>query len=102
MKATGEFVFKSFKERESGSFMTQDGELIEYKAAYILKFDEITNQGEVFERKAKVELDDREIIEKLLKINMYQKIILDFKVDFVKDNSARLKLIDVAAIVEEQ
>lgn len=102
MIAAGEFVFKSFTERESGSFVTQDGELIEYKAAYILKFDEITSQGEVFERRAKVELDDRELIQKLLKISRYQKITLDFKVDFVKDNSARLKLIDVATIVEEQ
>lgn len=95
MIATGNFTFKSFKKRDEGSFVTSDGELINFNAVYILKFDEITDAGEVYERQTKVELDNMYLISKLSQIKMYQQISLKFKAEFLKDRTAKLKLIDV-------
>ena len=102
MRATGNFTFKSFKKRDEGSFMTQDGELINFNAAYILKFDEVTETGEVFERQTKVDLDNVHLISKLSKIKIYQPITLKFKAEFLRDRTAKLKLIDIVESIEEQ
>ncbi|MBR0427420.1 MAG: hypothetical protein IJK18_04400 [Clostridia bacterium] len=101
MIAVGNFTFKSFKEREAGSFTNiQTGEVIEYTASHILKFDEELEDGDIRERKAKVELDNHELIQKLLKVKSYQPITLKFKVNLCKDGSfGFVKLID--AIVPE-
>lgn len=102
MIATGYFTFKSFKKRDEGSFVTQDGELINFNAAYILKFDEVTETGEVFERQTKVDLDNVHLISKLSKIKIYQPITLKFQAEFLRDKTAKLKLIDIFENVEEQ
>ena len=100
MVAVGIFTFKSFKEREAGKFISSNGELIEYTAGHILKFDEKLEDGDIRERKAKIELDDFDLIQKLSNFKPYQPITLKFKVNLYKDgNQGYLKLID--AIVPE-
>ena len=96
MFATGVFTFKSFKEREAGRFITSDGETIEYEASHILKFDEISEDGNVHERKAKVEIDNFSLISKLSKLKIYQPVTLKFKIFLIKDGrSGYLELVDV-------
>ena len=103
MIAVGNFTFKSFKEREAGKFISSNGELIEYTAGHILKFDEASENGDVYERKAKVELDDFELIQKLSNVKMYQSITLKFKVSLCKDgNYGYLKLLDVIVPQNEE
>ena len=101
MIATGNFTFKSFKKRDEGSFVTQDGELINFNAAYILKFDEVTETGEVFERQTKVDLDNVALIGKLSQIKIYQQVTLKFKAEFLRDRTAKLKLIDITSNLTE-
>ena len=95
MIATGNFRFRSFVKRDEGSFVTPNGETIQFNSAFILKFDELTETGEVFERQTKVEIDNTYLISKLSALKMYQPVTLKFKAEFLKDRTAKMKLIDI-------
>lgn len=104
MIAVGYFTFRSFKEREAGSFTNiQTGEIIEYTASHILKFDEEKSDGTVIERTAKVDLDNFNLIQKLSTYKKYQPITLKFEVNLLKDGKmGYLKLIDVIVPENEE
>ncbi len=73
MKCVGEFVFKSVEKREGGSFTNDKGEAVNYDMAYVLKVDELTQNG-IFERKLKIDKDNKVLLNKLEKLEAYSKI----------------------------
>lgn len=75
MKCKGEFVYKSVEKREGGSFTNEKGEAVSYDMAYILKVDEITQDG-IYERKLKVDKNNTVLLNKLQNIKPYDKIYL--------------------------
>ena len=103
MIASGNFYFKSFKERTGGKLVTAEGKIVDYTSAYILKFDEILEDGNVCERTTKVSVDNHQLIEKLSKFDIYQSITLRFAIHFLQAKSgAWLELVDAISAEEKQ
>lgn len=75
MKCKGEFVFKSVEKREGGSFTNDKGQAVNYDMAYVLKVDELTQNG-IFERKLKIDKANSVLLSKLQNMKPYDKINL--------------------------
>ena len=75
MRCKGEFVFKSVDKREGGSFTNDKGQAVNYDMAYVLKVDELTQNG-IFERKLKIDKANSVLLNKLQNIKPYDKINL--------------------------
>lgn len=80
MKCRGKFKFKGLTERQGGEFKNSKGEMVPYKGSYMLKVDEITENG-IFERTFKIALDSP-LVAELKDKEIYSDIILDFDVKF--------------------
>ena len=50
MKTKGKFIFKGVKHRDGGKFVNQQGQEISYNDSYQVKFDEVDENKECFER----------------------------------------------------
>lgn len=100
MKSKGSFVFKSFTHRDGGTFKNADGQEIAYKGSYVLKVDEIMDDGEINERKFKVKEDNTVLINDLKTLEAYQKIYLEFNV-ILYTSSVSLEVCDVDVYVNE-
>lgn len=94
MKCQGNFVFKSLIHRPSGTFKNDNGEDVNYPAAYILKVDELLENGEINERKFKIDVNKTGLINDLRLLDVYQKIVLHFNVT-IYTSRISLELIDV-------
>lgn len=97
MKCQGNFIFKTFSYREGGTIKDDKGNDIKYFPAYILKVDEIEENGEINERKFKITEDKKNLIEALNKVDAYQKIILEFN---VKLYSTKVSLDLINALID--
>lgn len=97
MIAEGNFIFKGIRKKDGGEFVNTQGQKIKYDASYEVKFDEVTEDNECFERKVKVSLENKELIEKLLNAKIYSKIHLIFEVGF-NTRGITLKLIDAQSL----
>lgn len=75
MRCKGEFVFKSVEKREGGSFTNDKGQSVNYDMAYILKVDELTQNG-IYERKLKVDKANSVLFSKLQGLKPYDRINL--------------------------
>ncbi len=80
MKCNGNFVFKSFTHKDAGVFKNDKGEEIKYPSSYILKVDELMENGEINERKFKVSEKQVNLINDLKSLEAYQRIVLNFNV----------------------
>lgn len=94
MKCQGNFVFKSVNYRPSGTFKDDNGNDLKYPAAYILKVDELLENGEINERKFKIDENKTTLINELKDLDAYQKIILHFKVT-IYTSRISLEIVDV-------
>ena len=79
MKCRGEFIFKSLEEREAGTFTNDKGENINYPSSFVLKLDEINENG-INERKLKFPKENTELANRLNRLEPYTKIQLEFDV----------------------
>lgn len=75
MKCRGEFVFKSIEKREGGSFTNDKGQAVNYDMAYLLKVDEVSQNG-INERKLKIDKNNTVLLNKLQNLKPYDKINL--------------------------
>lgn len=80
MKCQGNFVFKSLTYREKGTFKNDKDEDIKYPAAYILKVDELNEDGDPTERKFKIAENKIALINDLKSLKTYQEFLLSFEV----------------------
>lgn len=98
MKAIGEFVFKGLEKRDGGEFTNDKGQAIKYKPSYVLKVDEVL-EGDVNERKLKVDTENISLIDRLKSLKIYDKIKLECDVKLYA-NSA--KVVPVAIVDSKQ
>lgn len=96
MRTKGKFIFKGIKHRDGGKFINQQGQEISYNDSYQVKFDEVDENNECFERIVKVSKEETELINKLTKLDVYKPVIFEFEVGF-NTKGITLKLIDVQA-----
>lgn len=68
-------VFKGLAKREGGEFTNDRGQKVTYDESYLLKFDEEVN-GEVFERRLKFPITNKQLANKLKDLDIYSKIVL--------------------------
>lgn len=68
-------VFKGLAKREGGEFTNERGQKVTYDESYLLKFDEEVN-GEVFERRLKFPITNKQLANKLKDLDIYSKIVL--------------------------
>lgn len=94
MKCQGKFKYKGLKERKGGEFVNSNNEKVSYKACYLLKVDEQTNNG-IYERTFKMDIDSP-LVAVLSHIELYQDIILELEVQLYGSN---VKLIPVNVTV---
>lgn len=94
MKCQGNFIFKTLTLRKAGVFRNDEGQDVNYPSAYILKVDEISDNGEINERKFKIEEKKTSLINDFRVLEAYQKIILKFDVTIYATRIA-LDLTDV-------
>lgn len=99
MKCKSIFVFKTLTLRNAGTFKNNDGVDVEYPAAYILKVDEILENGDINEHKFKIDTNKTVLVNTLKDLEPYQKIELTFDVKLFA-NSVGLDVIDVDIEIE--
>lgn len=80
MKCQGNFIFKTLTHRNAGVFKDSEGNEINYPSAYILKVDELMSNGDINERKFKIDDKETSIINSLKTLKAYQEIVIDFEV----------------------
>lgn len=88
MKAIGEFIYKCLEKRGAGEFTNDKGENIKYGESYVLKVDEVVD-GNINERKLKVDVNNTSLIDKLKQLKPYEKISLECDV-VLYTNSAKV------------
>lgn len=93
MKCTGDFKFKGLLKRDSGSFTSPDGEVINYKECYNLKVDELI-ENRVYERQFKISIDSP-LVPELMALELYEDITIDFDLRFYGNN---ISVIPVALV----
>ena len=99
MKCKGLFKFKCIEKKEAGEFVNPQGQKIEYPAKYLLKVDEVGDDG-IFERSFKVALDS-DLIPQLSGIKPYTDVEIDFDLQFIKSGSISLTPISIKSIVSK-
>lgn len=80
MKCQGNFKFKTLTHRNAGVFKDSEGNEINYPSAYILKVDELMSNGDINERKFKIDDKETAIINGLKTLKAYQEIVINFEV----------------------
>jgi len=80
MKCQGSFIFKTLTHRNAGVFKDSEGNEINYPSAYILKVDELMSNGDINERKFKIDDKETAIINGLKTLKAYQEIVINFEV----------------------
>ena len=98
MICNGEFVFKSIKRREAGSFLVND-KTVDYPAAYILQVDERLDNGDIKERKFKIDIVKTLLFNRLKDCEPYDDIVLNFEVS-IYDKGCGLEIIDFSKVTE--
>lgn len=88
MKCKGNFVFKNLTHRQGGTFKDSNGNEINYPSAYILKVDELKDNGDADERKFKVSENQVTLINDLETLEQYQKIELEFDLTLYSNKMA--------------
>ena len=101
MKARFNFVFREFKHREAGKY-TKEGKEIPYKEAYILKCDDVTDDGEVYELEFTIPTEETYLIDKLQMYKYMDEIVLELYVYMHRDKrTAHVELKDVITANED-
>lgn len=80
MKCQGSFIFKTLTHRNAGVFKDSEGNEINYPSAYILKVDELMSNGDINERKFKIDDKETAIINGLKTLKAYQEIVINFEI----------------------
>lgn len=80
MICTGKFVYKSITLRAGGSFTDDKGNPINYPDAYILKVDEILDNGDINERKFKIDKNKTILVNRFKELKPYDDINLKFEI----------------------
>ena len=75
MICKGEFVFKNLTKRDGGTFKNDKGQDVNYDMAYVLKVDEVSQDG-INERKLKIDKNNTVLLNKLQNVKPYDKINL--------------------------
>ena len=99
MKCKGLFKFKCMEKKEAGDFINDKGQKVEYPAKYLLKVDEVEEEG-FSERSFKVALDS-DLIPQLSGIKPYTDVEIDFDLQFIKSGSISLTPISIKSIVSK-
>ena len=86
MKCRGNFIYKAITKRDAGEFTNNNGELIKYNESYILKVDEITNEG-IYERTFRIAIDSP-IVKALENSKPYDDIVIEFDVRFYNNRNS--------------
>lgn len=101
MNTTGRFIFKSATYRDGGEFTNDDNRVVKYNGYYLLKVDEINEKNEINERRFKLSLDNKNLVEKVRNIRPYEPISMTFDV-LLYQNSVKLNLKDVEIVKEAE
>ena len=94
MKAYGKVIYKSLESRDGGEFVNDRGQQIKFDSSYLLKVDENVD-GEINERRLKVDKNNLGLLEQLKSIKPYTEIELECD---VKMYSNSCKLIPIRVI----
>lgn len=95
MIGISKFKFRELKYRKAGSWQPEkDKDPVQYGETYILKIDEITEDGELLEGEFKIGVDETNLINKLSRFKPFEDITLEIYV-YMKKDKAKLKVKDV-------
>ena len=70
--------FKELKYNKGGSFKPYpDAQTIEYSERYTFKFADVSDDGELFEGEAKIDVENKSLIDKLSKFKPFDDITVE-------------------------
>ena len=101
MKCQGNFIFKTLTHRAAGTFKNTDGVDVNYPSAYVLKVDEVSENGDINERKFKIDEKNTILVNTLKSLESYQKIELIFEVTLFTSRVS-LELVDISIDFDEE
>ena len=97
---TNKFKFVNIKYREAGTAKDKTtGKTFNYKAKYLLKLAEASEDGEVFEMECKISEEKKELIEKLEKCKPFQDVTVEL---YIKQTSYGIDIIIKDVILENE
>ena len=96
MRCQGKFRYRGLEKKDSGTFVNAQGQKIDYPAKYILKLDEVGEDG-IEERCFKVALDST-FIPKIINTKIYDEVTIEFDIQFSKNGVTSLNPIDIKNI----
>lgn len=99
MKCNGRFIFRGLDKKDGGEFTNERGQAIKYDGSYVLKLDEVTEEG-VYERKLKFPLKNTSLLDKVKNLKVYDEINVNCDVAFF-NNQVKLIPIDVSLVVNK-
>lgn len=94
MKCIGDFKFKGIEKRDGGKFTNTKGDEITYKESYLIKLDELSEEGKIYNRDFKIPIDSP-LVEPLLITKPYTDITLEFDIKIYGNN---IRCIPVAIV----
>lgn len=98
MKCQGKFRYRGLEKKDAGTFVNAQGQKIDYPAKYILKLDEVGEEG-IEERCFKVSLDST-FVPKILNTKIYDEVTIEFDIQFSKNGSTSLIPVDIKTITK--
>jgi hypothetical protein len=96
MKCQGNFIFKGIRQKEGGEFVNANGQTIKYQPSWEVKFDDVDENNVINERKIKVSTDETVLVQKLLSVKPYTKVVMEFDVSF-NSKGTSMKLVDIGS-----
>lgn len=98
MKCLGKFRYRGLEKKDAGTFVNAQGQKIDYPAKYILKLDEVGEEG-IEERCFKVALDSN-FISKIINTKIYDEVTIEFDIQFSKNGSTSLIPVDLKTLTK--
>ena len=101
MRCKGRFIFKGIRAKDGGEFTNANGQKIQYQPSYEVKFDDVDENNVINERKVKVSLEQKELVEKLMVAKVYSPLVFEFEIGF-NSKGTSLKLLDVSEVKKSE
>lgn len=89
MVARIECVYKGIKEVKAGSFITNEGQTVEYKGGYKIIFDQVINN---IPKETELKIDKNIALNIIPTFKPYDKIVITFDIVIFGNNNVSVKI----------
>lgn len=95
MKAQLECIYKGIQEVKGGSFLNTEGQKIEYKTFYKLRFDQIING---LPKETDIRINNELALNTARNFSLYDKVVITFNIVIYSKSKVNIKITDIKKI----